>query len=166
MDGMYPRWVKPVAVAGALFATSPLVTAGEDRMLIFRGAEFTLAEDGAKEGIPFVREFFIGREQWENQRKVHADLHEKPPLTAAKAMELAEASLDPSQSDGDDNVHVIKLELHHRSVDDPRVPTLSISYYVVDFNVDGSEVQRLVLMDGTVVKSELTRVPSPAKSKR
>jgi hypothetical protein len=163
---MYSRWMKRVALAGALIATTPVVAGGKDEALIYRSAEFALSEEGPKEDIHFVREFFIGREQWEKQQKIHANLHGKPPLSAAKAMELAEANLEPSQSDGDDDVHVTKLELHHRSVGDPQAPALSISYYVVDFNVDGSEVQRVVLMDGTVVKPQLTRLHAETKDKR
>jgi hypothetical protein len=156
LDGMYSRWMKCVVVA--LMASSPLLAAGEE-ILIYRGEEITLSEEESKEELRFVREFFISREQGVKQRKVHANLGEKPPLSAARAMELAEASLEPSQSDGDDDAHVTKLELRHRPVGDPQAPELSISYYVVNFHVDGSEVQRLVLMDGTVVKPQLTRLP-------
>jgi hypothetical protein len=153
-------------VAVLLMASSPLLAAGAEEILIYRGEEITLSEEGSKEELRFVREFFINREQGAKQPKAHINLGQKPPLSAAKAMELAEASLEPSQSDGDDDVHVTKLQLHYQSVGDPQVPTLSIAYYVVNFHVDGSEVQRLVLMDGTVVKPQLTRLPTKPKNKR
>jgi hypothetical protein len=151
-------WMKWIATA-VVFAAFPLHTsAGEHEFEIHRGEEFTLSEEGPREDIRFVRRFIISREQWEKQPR--ADPRAKPPLSAAKALELAEASLEPSQSDGDDDVHMTKLELRHRSVGDPHLRELSITYYVVDFHVDGSEVQRLVLMDGTVVKSQLKRLPA------
>ena len=65
-----------------------------------------------------------------------------------------------------DNAHVTKLELLTRSVREPNNPTLSISFYLVTFLVDGSEIQRVVLMDGTVVKSQLTRIPAKEEKKR
>ena len=165
LNGVYSPWMKWMAIAVALAVFQPLLaTAEEDEIVIHRGEEFTSPGVGPKEELRFVRVFTVSREHWGKQAKVHP--LSKPPLSAAKALELAEASLEPSGTDGDDDVHVTKLELHYQPSGDPRAPGSSVPYYVVDFHVDGSEVQRLVLMDGTVLKPQLTRVPGKSTEPR
>ncbi|MCW1924593.1 hypothetical protein OKA05_18660 [Luteolibacter arcticus] len=152
------RLVAVVALAVALPVT---VFADEEEIVIHRSEEFTLSDGAPKEEIHFVRKFAMSRAQWEKLPKAHTPA--KPALSAAKAIELAEASLDPSETDRADSFHVEKLELRHQPAGDPPRP---ISFYLVDFKVDGSEVPRLVLMDGTVVKPELVRLPPKPPGQR
>jgi hypothetical protein len=160
---MYSRSLKWMAFAMALAVSPPLVATAEEKIEIHRGEEFTSPGAGREEELRFVRVFTVGKEQLATQPK--ADFRSKPPLSAAKAIELAEASLEPSNTDGNDNAHVTKLELRQPGRD-PNASAISVAFYVVDFHVDGSEVQRLVLMDGTVVKPQLTRLPGKPEEKR
>jgi hypothetical protein len=78
----------------------------------------------------------------------------KIPLSAEKAIELAKASTDAGNPTGEKNL--VRLELLSLK----RAQNGNTLYYLVEFNVDGSEVHRVVLMDGTVVKSRLRQLPA------
>jgi len=156
--------MKRIAAAVMLAALPFHLATGDTEFEIHRSEEFTSPGAGPNEELHYVRIFTVDSGIWNKQPK--ADPLVKPPLPAAKALELAEASLDSSTMNRLDNAHVTKLELLTRSVREPNNPTLSISFYLVTFLVDGSEIQRVVLMDGTVVKSQLTRIPAKEEKKR
>jgi hypothetical protein len=152
---MKSRSILRVIVTTMLALSLPATAGPDEEVVIHRGKEFNSPGLGLKEEIRFVREFAVNRETRNEQPEFHPPF--KPPLSSAKATELAQATLDASASDGYGEVRARKLELlHHPTGKDGGS---AILFYVVDFIVDGSEVQRLVLMDGTVVKPRLTKLP-------
>jgi hypothetical protein len=138
-------------------------SAGDEEIEIHRGEEFTSPGAGPKEELRFVRVFTVSWELWDRQPK--ANPRAKPPLPFSKALELAKASWDPAGTSGEDNVYLTKLELCTQPTRDPD-DSSSVAFYVVNFHVDDGEVERVVLMDGTVVKPQLTRLPAPAENER
>ena len=54
-----------------------------------------------------------------------------------------------------------KLELLTRERKDPRGVPAQVPFYLIEMNISGSEVQRVVLMDGTVIKPSLRQVNKP-----
>ncbi|HEY1122552.1 MAG TPA: hypothetical protein VGE67_13160 [Haloferula sp.] len=147
--------MKPVTLAAALAFLLPVVaSAGGEEIEIYRGEEFTSPGADLEEELHFVRVFTATPDILEKQPKTQ--VLSKPDLSAAKAMEIAEASLELSGTSH--SAYLTKLELHQVTSTDPYHPTITLLFYVADFKVDGSDVQRVILMDGTVVKPQLTRL--------
>jgi len=120
-------------------------------ILIHEGPVFTTPGLGPKEEIEFTKEFPVDPETLKKQPPVH-DASSKLPVTAEKAIELAKA--DTEAGGRPDEKVVVRLEL----LPFKRDQNGSTSYYLIELKVDGSEVHRVVLMDGTVVKSRLRRL--------
>jgi hypothetical protein len=161
---MYSRGLKRMALSIVLAAALPVVATAEEEIEIHRGEEFTSPGAGYKEVLHYVRVITVNWNLWDKQPR--ANPRAKPPLSVGKALELAEASLDPSDTAGSDNLHVTKLELLHQPSRDPDKPESTVAFYVVNFHVNDSDVPRAVLMDGTVLKPQLTRIPAKAEGKR
>jgi hypothetical protein len=121
-------------------------------ILIHEGPVFTTPGLELNEEIRFTKEFPVDAATLEKQRFV--SLTNKLPLSAEKAIELAKASVETGDSLGETNV--IRLEL----LPFKRAKNGNTLYYLIELNAVGSEVHRVVLMDGTVVKSRLRQLPA------
>ncbi|WAC20337.1 hypothetical protein OVA24_02960 [Luteolibacter sp. SL250] len=126
-----------------LFHAGPTVAVPDAVML-----DPTLKADPKGDDLQFIYEFFIGSELL--ARLPHAS--GMPPLSAAKAIELASASVEPKPESG--GLPVRKLDLMEDNKAGKR-----ISYYLITLKVDdNAESHRVVLMDGTVLKPKLRRI--------
>jgi hypothetical protein len=121
-------------------------------ILIHEGPVFTTPGLELNEEITFTKEFPVDAATLKKQRFV--SLTDKLPISAEKAIELAKASADAGDPLGERNV--VRLELRPFRIDQIR-DTL---YYLIELHVKGNEVHRVVLMDGTVVKSRLRQLPA------
>ena len=83
-------------------------------------------------------------------------LGQDPPLTAEKAIILAKDSIEKLGPRHEK--FVTRLELHSQGGLDPSDPRSRISFYLVEIVSNGNEIHRIVLMDGTVLKSSLRRL--------
>ncbi|MEK7951962.1 hypothetical protein [Luteolibacter soli] len=157
--------MKRLVFLAILFLALPRVAiAGEDEVEIYRSEEFTSPGADDNEVLHFVRVFTVNWGLWKQQPR--AIPRAKPPLSAVKVLELAEASLDSSDISGSDNLHVTKLELRNQPSRDQAHPDIPVAFYVVTFHVNDNDILRAVLMDGTVLKPQLTKIPTEAKDKR
>jgi hypothetical protein len=152
------------AFAMVILAGLPLVATAEEEIEIHRGEEFTSPGAGHNEVLHYVRVITVSWSLWDKQPR--ADPRAKPPLPVTKALELAEASLDPSDTAGSDNLHVTRLELLTQPSRNPDKPRGDVAFYVVNFHVNDNDILRAVLMDGTVLKPQLTRISTETKDKR
>jgi hypothetical protein len=164
LKAMYSRWIKSITIAATLLAVSPLAATAEEEIEIHRGEQFTSPGAGHNEVLQYVRVITVDWNLWDTQPR--AKPRTKPPLSFRKALELAEASLDPSETAGSDNLHVTKLELRTLPIREPNDAASNVAFYVATFQVNETEIQRAVLMDGTVLKPQLTRIPTADKDKR
>lgn len=121
-------------------------------ILIHEGPVFTTPGLGPNEEITFTKEFPVDAATLGRQPFV--SLTDKLPLSAEKAIELAKASADAGDPPGEKNL--VSLELLSLK----RAQNGNTLYYFLELNVDGNEVHRVVLMDGTVVKSRLRQLPA------
>jgi hypothetical protein len=118
-------------------------------ILIHEGPLFTTPGLGPNEEIKFTKEFPVDAGTLKKQPSLM--LTAKLPLSAEKAIELVRADAEAGDGPGEKNVVRLELLSHgHRSG--------GILYYLIELNVKGSEVHRVVLMDGTVVRSRLRRM--------
>jgi hypothetical protein len=111
-------------------------------ILIHQGPVFTTPGLEPNEEITFTKEFPVDTATL--KRQPFLSLTDKLPLSPEKAIELAKASAD------------VRLEL----ISLKRAQNGNTLYYFIELNVDGNEIHRVVLMDGTVVKSRLRQLPS------
>jgi hypothetical protein len=126
-----------------LFHTDPTVAVPDAVML-----DPTLKADPKGNDLQFIYEFFINLERL--ARLPHAS--DTPPLSAAKAIELASTSVQPKPESGE--LPVRKLDLIEAIKAGKR-----ISYYLITLRLgDNAESHRVVLMDGTVLKSKLMKI--------
>ena len=142
---------KASIIASLLFGWVALAEDEPREILIHEGPVFTTPGLGPKEEIEFTKEFPVDAETLKKQPLVY-DASSKLPLSAEKAIELAKASVEAGSKP--DGRNVVRLEL----LPFRRDRNGSTSYYLIELKVDGSEVHRVVLMDGTVVKSRLRRL--------
>lgn len=119
-------------------------------ILIHEGPVFTTPGLGPNEEIEFTKEFPVDAETLKKQPEL--GLADKLPLSAGKAIELAKDSADAGDPPGEKNL--VRMTLHPFKRDQDGI-TL---YYFIELNVDGNEIHRVVLMDGTVVKSRLRQL--------
>ncbi len=143
-------WSKTSIIASILLGW--VAQAGDQpaEILIHEGPVFTTPGLEPKEEIKFTKEFPVDAGTLKKQRFLM--LTDKLPLSAGKAIELAKASADAGNPPAEKNV--VRLELLPFK-DDQNSSTL---YYFIELNVDGNEIHRVVLMDGTVVKSRLRQL--------
>jgi hypothetical protein len=126
-----------------LFHAGPTVTVPDAVML-----DPTLKADPKGNDLQFIYEFFISPELL--ARLPHASA--APPLSAAKAIELASASVEPKPKSGVLPVRTLDLMEGNKA-------GRKISYYLITLKVDdNAESHRVVLMDGTVLKSRLRNI--------
>jgi len=133
-------------------------SAGADEVLLHAGPTVAVPDalmldptrkaDPKGDDLQFIYEFFIGMELL--ARLPHAS--NMPPVSAAKAIELATASVEPKPEAG--GLPVRQLELLEGIQAGKRV-----GYYLITLKVDqNAETHRVVLMDGTVLKPKLRRL--------
>ena len=120
------------------------------KVLIHEGPVFTTPGLGPDEEIEFTKEFPVDAGTLKKQSSLM--LTDKLPLSAEKAIELAKASADAGDPPGEKNLVRLELLSFKRDQDGNTL------YYFIELNVDGNEVHRVVLMDGTVVKSRLRQL--------
>jgi len=120
--------------------------------LIHEGPVFTTPGLELNEEITFTKEFPVDAATLNQQPSLMVT--GKIPLSAEKAIELAKDSADSGNPPGEKNV--VRLELLSLK----RAQNGNTLYYLIELNVDGNEVHRVVLMDGTVVKSRLRQLPA------
>lgn len=140
------------SVIAALLNLAAWSEAPPAEILIHEGPVFTTPGLGPNEEITFTKEFPVDAATLEKQPSLMVT--GKIPLSAEKAIELAKASTDAGNPTGEKNL--VRLELLSLK----RAQNGNTLYYLIEFNVDGSEVHRVVLMDGTVVKSRLRQLPA------
>ena len=148
---MHPNFLLQTGIAVFL----GLAAMAEDppaEILIHQGPVFTTPGLEPNEEITFTKEFPVDAATLNKQASLM--LTGKLPLAAEKAIELAKASADAGNPPGEKNV--VRLELLPLN----RAQNGNTLYYLIELNVDGNEVHRVVLMDGTVVKSRLRQLPS------
>jgi hypothetical protein len=136
-----------------LAALLSLAAMAEDppaEVLIHEGPVFTTPGLGPDEEIEFTKEFPVDAGTLKKQSSLM--LTDKLPLSAEKAIELAKASADSGDPPGEKNLVRLELLSFKRDQDGNTL------YYFIELNVDGNEVHRVVLMDGTVVKSRLRQL--------
>lgn len=155
-------------IAASLMALPLSSPAQESKEIkIYEGPVFTSPSDDpiltsrpgeAQHDLKFVREFMVDSGLWHRQFTLTSErLGEPLPLSAEKAIELARASADSGSAGPQKNV--TKLELLTRKRDeDQKGDRDYVPFYLIEMNISGSEVQRVVLMDGTVIKSSLRQV--------
>lgn len=80
-------------------------------------------------------------------------------MPAEKAIELAKASAAVDASK--EGIQIVKLELLSGAPEGDGRSRDRVYYYLIQMDVKGSEVHRVVLMDGTVVKSRLKQIRKP-----
>ena len=119
-------------------------------ILIHQGPVFTTPGLEPNEEITFTKEFPVDTATL--KRQPFLSLTDKLPLSPEKAIELAKASADAGDPPGEKNV--VRLEL----ISLKRAQNGHTLYYFIELNVDGNEIHRVVLMDGTVVKSRLRQL--------
>lgn len=159
----------------ALLMALPLPSRGQEskEIKIYEGAVFTSPSDDpvltsrpgeAQRDLKFVREFLVDSGLWQRQFTLASETPSEPlPLSAEKAIELARASAESGYTGPQKNV--TKLELLTREREAPKGGKAYVPFYFIEMNISGSEVQRLVLMDGTVIKSSLRQVKDDASGK-
>ena len=143
---------KAFIIASLLLGSMARGEENPPEILIHEGPVFTTPGLELNEEITFTKEFPVDATTLKKQRFV--SLTDKLPICAEKAIELAKASADAGDPLGETNV--VRLELRPFKIDQIR-DTL---YYLIELHVKGSEVHRVVLMDGTVVKSRLRQLPA------
>lgn len=146
------------AILGILFACLAVATAEE--VVIYTGPEFTTLEDSmgddAKEpGITFVREFATTEEILQKQPKGER-WESVSPLAAEKAIVRARAQV--AEDDGRGDPIVTQLRLLRQDGKPFSELNAGVHFYLVEMQLKGNSFERLVLMDGTVVRSRLKRV--------
>lgn len=119
-------------------------------ILIHQGPVFTTPGLDPEEEIEFTKEFPVDPGTLKKQSPLM--LTDKLPLSAEKAIELAKASADAGNPPAEKNLVRLELLAFKRDQDGNTL------YYFIELNVDGNEVHRVVLMDGTVVKSRLRQL--------
>jgi hypothetical protein len=134
----------------ALLSLAVMAEDPPPEILIHEGPVFTTPGLELNEVVEFTKEFPVDAAILKRQPSLMVT--DKLPLSAEKAIELAKASADPGDPPGEKNV--VRLELLSLKLDQ-NGGTL---YYLIELNVDGNEVHRVVLMDGTVVKSRLRQL--------
>ena len=140
------------AAMAVLLSLTAIAEVAPAEILIHEGPVFTTPGLGPNEEIKFTKEFPVDAATLERQPFV--SLTDKLPLSAEKAIELAKASADAGDPPGEKNL--VSLELLSLK----RARNGNTLYYFIELNVDGNEVHRVVLMDGTVVKSRLRQLPA------
>lgn len=140
------------AAMAVLLSLTAIAEVAPAEILIHEGPVFTTPGLGPNEEIKFTKEFPVDAATLEKQS--FASLTEKLPLSAEKAIELAKASADAGDPPGEKNL--VRLEL----LSPKRAQNSSTLYYFIELNIKGNEVHRVVLMDGTVVKSRLRQLPA------
>lgn len=141
---------KAFIIASLLFSWMALAEDPPREFLIHEGPVFTTPGLEPNEEIKFTKEFPVDATTLKNQPFV--SLTDELPISAEKAIELAKASADAGDPPAVKNV--IRLELLSFKIDYSR----NALYYLVELNIRGNEVHRVVLMDGTVVKSRLRQL--------
>jgi hypothetical protein len=128
-----------------------------EEILLFRGPKVSTPalEDGPeskKESLVFEKEFYLDAGL---VGKLPASLQpsEEVAVSAQKAIELATQSIYQGE-DRPRVLNVVRLELLSAEVPQSK----KIDFYLIETVVNGSTEHRLVLMDGTVVKSQLKRI--------
>lgn len=140
------------AVAGSLPLLAAIATAGE--VLIHRGTEVKSPGLGPEEELVFRREFFVDETLLDAQPDVVPDSSGEIPLDAQKALKLALDSVDTGDGPGVKTVTCLRLLGYRRAGGPPR----NVAFYHIGMLADGSGVERVVLMDGSVVASRLREV--------
>jgi hypothetical protein len=135
----------------ALLSLAAMAEEKPAEILIHEGPVFTSPGLGPEEEITYIKEFPVPAAKLEKHPQP-LDGKSRRQLSAAKAIELAEASVETG--DGPVEKKVVRLELLHHGPNKER----GIPYYLIELNVQGSEIHRVILMDGTVVKSRLRRM--------
>ena len=147
----------------AVWMALTLPSRGEEERketIVYKGPVFTSPADTPGQDLKFVREFTVDSGLWQRQFTMTTDsLGEPVPLSAEKAIELARASGEQGFSGAQKNV--TKLELLTLERESPKGSRARVPFYLIEMNISGSEVQRIVLMDGTVIKPSLRQVTKP-----
>lgn len=144
----------------------PLPSHGQEpkEIKVYEGPVFISPSDDGRGDLKFIREFMVDAGLWHRQFTLSDErLSEPLPLPAEKAIELARASADSGYTGPQKNV--TKLELLTREREDPKGHKSYVPFYFIEMIIGGSEVQRLVLMDGTVIKSSLRQVKDDTAAK-
>ncbi len=141
---------KAFIIASLLLGSMARGEENPPEILIHEGPVFTTPGLEPNEEITFTKEFSVDAAALKRQPFLMAT--GKIPLSAEKAIELAKASTDAGNPPGEMNV--VRLELLPLK----RAQNGNTLYYLIELNVDGNEVHRVVLMDGTVVKSRLRQL--------
>ena len=142
--------LKALSIASLLLGWAAQAEHPPREILIHEGPVFTTPGLEPKEEIEFTKEFPVDAATLKKQSSLM--LTDKLPLSAEKAIELAKASADAGDPPGVKNLVRLELLSFKRDQDGNTL------YYFIELNVDGNEVHRVVLMDGTVVKSRLRQL--------
>lgn len=142
-----------LAVSFAPFAVAEEVLVHEGPRVSTPGLSY-LGPDGREKGasseITYVKQFYTD----EKNLAGNIDPRTKAPrpVTAARAIELALASMEDDYEEG--NPIVTKLEAFPELTSGVEF----IHYFLITINVKGSEVHRVVLVNETVLGSRLKRL--------
>jgi len=120
--------------------------------------------------LVYRKEFFIPIGVLADQKALALPPYEQLPISAERAIELARKSVEPRTPD---NEVVLLVQLcayppsgekkrpSRRDEDDLERQYNVILYYLVGLISGGNEFHRVVLMDGTVLKSSLRELKKP-----
>ncbi|MES2438158.1 MAG: hypothetical protein V4584_03790 [Verrucomicrobiota bacterium] len=140
-------------LAGLLLACIVSNASGGE-VLLHSGPEISteVSSYGSRESagpeLRFLKQFFIASEVLD--KLPSPDIaNESAPVSAVRAIDLASRSVDLGERR---SFNVTRLELLRTNT-----PALGkpVDYYLVEMRVNGSTEHRVVLMDGTVLKSRL-----------
>jgi hypothetical protein len=146
---MHPKLLLQTGIA-VLMGLAAMADDSPAEILIHEGPVFTTPGLEPKEEIEFTKEFPVDAATL--KKLPYVSLTDKLPVSAAKAIELAKDSADAGDPPAEKNLVRLELLEFKRDQDGTTL------YYFIELNVDGNEVHRVVLMDGTVVKSRLRQL--------
>lgn len=101
--------------------------------------------------IQFQREFFIDRERLASLPGPTSE-SEQVPVSATEAIRLAKSSVDPERALRSFTVTEVRL------LKGPQAAKRQVEYYLLSMLANGSEVHRIVLMNGQLLSSKLREV--------
>lgn len=152
------------AIFTFLFAINCLVSAlhaadEPKQILLHEGPDLTTPGLLPKEVLTYRKEFFVSADLLAKQGRFSLPPSQQLPLSAEKAIELAKATVEARDDNGEMNV--MRLELLAHGGSGPSNRGNVVLYYFIEFIANGNEVHRAVLMDGSVVKSTLRELKKP-----
>ncbi|WP_193210931.1 hypothetical protein [Luteolibacter marinus] len=151
------KWFLCAWVAGILAAFAG------DEVILHTGPEFTtpglesLNGLGKDPDITFVREFAVDLGKLGKFNKL--DESGRPGTLSAEEA-IAAARADVAGEYGNKVAEVVRIEVLNNEPSGTRPPELrkAPAFHLIELSVDGTTAHRIVLADGTVVRSRLRRI--------